>query len=119
LGLARDLRADRWHQTPPEEVIDEVDSSGIQCQIWERAKIRTRKTHSLAGGGGHNVGYVALPWDMICTAAAEHMASTGSLMFFLTRLRVACFNSTQSYMPAKICPNFPMIQAQSPFTADS
>ena len=64
-GQARNLRADRWHQTPPEEVIDGVDCSGIRCQIWERAKKRSLMTHRLAGGGGHNIGYDALPWDMI------------------------------------------------------
>jgi hypothetical protein len=59
------MRADRWHRTPPEEVIDGDDCSGIRCQIWERAKKRTLITHRLAGGGGHNLGYDALPWDMI------------------------------------------------------
>ena len=60
-GQARNLRADRWHRTPPEEVIDGVDCSGIRCQIWERAKKRSLMTHRLAGGGGHNIGYDALP----------------------------------------------------------
>jgi len=64
-GQARELRADRWYRTQPEEVIDGDDCSGIRCQIWERAKKRTLMTHRLAGGGGHNLGYDALPWDMI------------------------------------------------------
>lgn len=64
-GQARDLRADRWHRIPPEEVIDGDDCSGIRCQIWERAKSRSLMTHRLAGGGCHNLGYDALPWDMI------------------------------------------------------
>ena len=59
------MRADRWHRTPPEEVVDGDDCSGIRCQIWERAKKRTLMTHRLAGGGIHNLGYDALPWEMI------------------------------------------------------
>ena len=64
-GQARELRADRWHRTRPEEVIDGEDRSGIRCQIWERGKKRSHMTHRFAGGGGHNLGYDALPWESI------------------------------------------------------
>ena len=64
-GEALPLRADRWYRTPPEEEIDGQDCSGIRCQIWERARVRTSMTHRLSGGGSHNLGYDALPWEMI------------------------------------------------------
>ena len=59
------LRADRWYRTPPEEEIDGKDCSGIKCQIWERARVRSLMTHRLSGGGAHNLGYDAFPWEMI------------------------------------------------------
>jgi len=62
-GQAKPLRADRWHRTPPEEVIDGDDVSGIRSQMWMRAMKRTLMTHRLSGGGTHNVGYDALRWE--------------------------------------------------------
>lgn len=59
------LRADRWYRTPPDEEIDGNDCSGIRCQIWERARVRSLITHRLSGGGSHNLGYDAFPWEMI------------------------------------------------------
>ena len=41
------------------------DCSGIQCNIWERAKKRSLLTHRLASGGHHNLGYAAVPWESI------------------------------------------------------
>ena len=76
-------------------------------------KKRTVMTHRLAGGGGHNMGYDALQWDIFCTAIVEHMASTRSFLFFLTRLRATCLNSTQNPTPVTICPKFLMIQANN------
>jgi len=64
-GEALPLRADRWYRTPPEEEIDGIDCSGIRCQIWERARVRSLMTHRLSGGGTHNFGYDAFPWEMI------------------------------------------------------
>ena len=64
-GETLPLRADRWYRTPPEEVIDGGDCSGIKCQIWERARVRSLMTHRLSGGGPHNLGYDAFPWEMI------------------------------------------------------
>lgn len=59
------MRADRWHRNAPEEEIDGPDCSGIRCQIWERARVRSLMTHRLSGGGSHNLGYDAVPWEMI------------------------------------------------------
>ena len=33
-GQAQQLRADRWPRTPPEEVIDGDNVSGIRTQMW-------------------------------------------------------------------------------------
>jgi len=64
-GQAQPLRADRWHRTPPEEVIDGDDVSGIRTQMWMRAMKRSLMTHRLSGGGAHNLGYDALRWENI------------------------------------------------------
>ena len=64
-GSTMPLRADRRYRTPPEEEVDGQDCSGIRCQIWERARIRSLMTHRLSGGGSHNLGYDAFPWEMI------------------------------------------------------
>ena len=37
----------------------------ITCNIWERARIRRNITHSLAGGGTHNLGYRSIKWEAI------------------------------------------------------
>ena len=56
------VRPDRWYDVA--EVIDSQDCSGIRCNIWERAKFRRLITHRLVGGGPHNIGFDALPWEM-------------------------------------------------------
>ena len=61
-GQSDQLRADRWYRR---ELEKDVDCAGIQCNIWERAKKRSLLTHRLAGGGEHNLGYYAVPWESI------------------------------------------------------
>jgi hypothetical protein len=39
--------------------------AGIPINIWNRAKFCCFLTHSLAGGGSHNLGYGALKWEII------------------------------------------------------
>ena len=38
---------------------------GIRVNIWNRAKVRRLITHSLAGGGDHQLGHDALDLDFI------------------------------------------------------
>jgi hypothetical protein len=38
---------------------------GIRVNIWNRAKVRRLITHSLAGGGDHQLGYDSLDLDFI------------------------------------------------------
>ena len=64
-GQAQPLRADRWHRTPSDEIIDGDDVSGIRTQMWMRAMKRSLMTHRLSGGGAHNLGYDALRWENI------------------------------------------------------
>ena len=64
-GQAKQLRADRWHRTPAEEVIDGDDVSGIRSQMWMWAMKRTLMTRRLSRGGTYNVGYDALRWENI------------------------------------------------------
>jgi hypothetical protein len=66
-GDSRPLRADRWFQDNPEcaPTLSSSDFSGIRINIWNRAKVRRLLTHSLAGGGSHNLGYGALRHEMI------------------------------------------------------
>jgi hypothetical protein len=66
-GDSRPLRADRWFQDNPEcaPSLSSSDFSGIRINIWNRAKVRRLLTHSLAGGGSHNLGYGALRHEMI------------------------------------------------------
>jgi hypothetical protein len=63
------LRADRWYQKDPTSSSDPITSrgnfSGIQINIWNRAKVQRFITHTLAGGGRHSMGYCALRWEMI------------------------------------------------------
>ena len=47
-GQAQPSRADHWHCTPPEEVIDGDDVSGIRTQMWMRAMKRSLMTHRLS-----------------------------------------------------------------------
>ena len=47
--------------------------AGIRINIWNRAKVRRFITHSLAGGGSHNLGYHALRWGMILHGNAGEM----------------------------------------------
>ena len=60
------LRADRFHRPDP---IGKKNSSqacmGIRVNIWNRAKARKLITHSLVGGGTHQLGYDALDLDFI------------------------------------------------------
>ena len=58
------LRADRWFQDGPEEQVKGT-CEDITCNFWERAKIRRNITHSLAGGGTHNLGYRSVRWEAI------------------------------------------------------
>jgi len=64
-GQAQQLRADSWHLTPSEEVIDGDNVFGIKTQMWMRAMKRTLMTHCLSGGGTHNIGYDAVRWENI------------------------------------------------------
>ena len=61
------LRADRWFQRHPisDPEVKSSNYSGIQINIWNRAKIRRFLRHTLVGGGSQNLGYDALRWEMI------------------------------------------------------
>ena len=61
-GNSVPLRADRWYQSAPtsDPITSSGDFTGIRINIWNRAKVRRFMTHSLAGGGSHNLGYHAL-----------------------------------------------------------
>ena len=59
------LLHDRWQRTPPEEVIDGDNVSGIRSQMWMPAMKTTMMTHSLSGGGTHNIGYDTVRWENI------------------------------------------------------
>jgi hypothetical protein len=69
------LRADRWYQSAPNQdpVTTSGDFAGIRINIWNRAKVRRFITHSLAGGGSHNLGFHALRWEMILHGNAGEM----------------------------------------------
>ena len=62
------LRADRFHRTDPNEKENSPQACtmmGIRVNIWNRAKVRKLITHSLIGGGTHQLGYDALDLDFI------------------------------------------------------
>ena len=60
------LRADRFHRTDPNEKENSSQACmGIRANIWNRAKVRKLITHSLIGGGTHQLGYDALDLDFI------------------------------------------------------
>ncbi len=65
-------RADSWYQNAPASgpVVSSGDFSGIKINIWNWAKVRRFITHSLAGGGSRNLGYLALRWKMILHGSA-------------------------------------------------
>ncbi len=69
------LRADRWFQEDPtsDPIKSSGDFTGIRINIWNRAKVRRFITHSLAGGGSHNLGYHDLSWEMILHGKAGEM----------------------------------------------
>jgi hypothetical protein len=69
------LRADRWYKGAPtsDPIKSSGDFAGIRINIWNRAKVRRFITHSLAGGGSHNLGYHALRWEMILHGNAGEM----------------------------------------------
>ncbi len=60
------LRADRFHRHNPNENENSSQACmGIRVNIWNRAKVRRFITHSLIGGGTHQLGYDALDLDYI------------------------------------------------------
>ena len=69
------LRADSWYKGAPtsDPIKSSGDFAGIRINIWNRAKVRRFITHSLAGGGSHNLGYHALRWEMILHGNAGEM----------------------------------------------
>ena len=69
------LRADRWYQRAPQAdpIITNSDFAGIRINLWNRAMVRRFMTHSLAGGGSHNLGHHALRWEMILHGNAGEM----------------------------------------------
>ena len=69
------LRADHWYQKDPtsDPIMSSSDFSGIRINVWNSAKVRRFITHSLAGGGSHNMGYHALRWEMILHGNAGEM----------------------------------------------
>ena len=62
-GESLPLRADRLHRTPQEEEMDGQDCSGIRCQIWKQARVRSPLTHRLSGS--QDLLIDALPSEMI------------------------------------------------------
>ena len=90
------LRADRWYQSAPNQdpITTSGDFAGIRINIWNRAKVRRFITHSLAGGGSHNLGFHALRWEMILHGNAGlplvPVGATGTIPFAMRR-ESACF----------------------------
>ncbi len=82
------LRADSWFQQGSTSVPikSSGDCTGIRINIWNRAKVRRFITHSLAGGGSHNLGYHALSWDMILHSNAGEMGKYGVLSMLSDRI---------------------------------
>ena len=76
-GNSVPLRADRWYQSAPtsDPITSSGDFTGIRINIWNRAKVRRFMTHSLAGGGSHNLGYHALRWEMILHGNAGELGT--------------------------------------------
>lgn len=58
------VRATRFH-TPNPDKAPSTACMGIRVNIWNRAKVRRLITHSLAGGGDHQLGHDALDLDYI------------------------------------------------------
>ncbi len=63
------LRADRFHRRDPNHDENPEHGSqacmGIRVNIWNRAKVRRLFTHSLVGGGTHQLGYDAVDLEFI------------------------------------------------------
>ena len=62
------LRADRFHRPDPNANPEDDGSQacmGIRVNIWNRAKVRRLLTHSLVGGGTHQLGYDAVNLEFI------------------------------------------------------
>ena len=74
-GVPMPLRADRWFQRHPisDPEVKSSNYSGIQINIWNRAKIRRFLRHTLVGSGSHNLGYDALRWEMILNGNAGQL----------------------------------------------
>ena len=68
------LRADRWFQDGPVEKVKGT-CEDITCNIWERARIRRNITHSLAGGGTHNLGYHSIKWEAILRGQVDPLGN--------------------------------------------
>ena len=65
-GVEEILRADRCHRPDPNDTEDAAQACmGIRVNIWNRAKVRRLLTHSLVGGGTHQLGYDALDLEFI------------------------------------------------------
>lgn len=59
---------------------------GIRVHIWDRAKVRRFITHSLTGGGSHQLGYDALDLDYIKQGnAGGQLGRYEVLSYYLTR----------------------------------
>jgi hypothetical protein len=62
------------------------DFAGIRINIWNQAKVRRFITHSLAGGGSHNLGFHALRWEMILHGNAGEMGKYAVLSTLLDKI---------------------------------
>ena len=102
-GEIRPLRADRLHRTPPEEVIDGDDVSGIRSQMWLRAMKKPWWRIVFPEGGLITEVMTHCDGTVFCMVTAENMDGIMTCPFFPTRLRATCLNSTLTPMPASIC----------------
>ena len=77
----------RWYRTPVEEEIDGQDCSGIRCQIWERARVRSSMTLPIWGGVTTS-DMIPCHGRWLCMKTAGNMDCTPSWQSWLRILRI-------------------------------
>ncbi len=87
--------ADSGYQKEPtsDPIMSCSEFSGIRIIIWNRAKVRLFITHSLAGGGSHNMGYHALRWEMILHGNAGELGKYAVLSVLPDKIARFCMNT--------------------------
>jgi hypothetical protein len=88
---------------PSDPIMSIGDFSGTRIKIWNRAKALRFITHSLAGGGSHNMGYHALRWEMILHVNAGELSKYAVLAVLPDKLFVFCMNTMIHRTPLWAC----------------